>query len=108
MGVCSAILGIGQIGGPIAHGTSGMWSKHGWFPSLIMSATYMDMLPNDLGFAINWVPVDICARILLDLGGYIMTQAARQEHEEGGIAYFYVVNPYRTHWWIGTWYPRGL
>ncbi|KAL2042784.1 hypothetical protein N7G274_004543 [Stereocaulon virgatum] len=26
-----------------------------------------------------------------------MTKVARQEHEEGDIAYFYVVNPHRTH-----------
>ena len=58
MGVRSAILRIGQIPGPVTHCTSGMWSKHEWLPSLIASSKYLGMLPDDLGLAINWVPVD--------------------------------------------------
>ena len=97
MGVLSAILHIGQIAGPVTHGTSSMWSKHEWLPSLIASSKYLGMLPDDLGLAINWVPVDLCARIVLDLGDYIRTQAARQERE-GSVAYFHVVDPQEAHW----------
>ena len=92
MGVRSAILRIGQVAGPVTHGTSGMWSKHEWLPSLIASSKYLGMLPDDLGLAINWVLVDLC-----DLGHYIRTQAARQERE-GGVAYFHVVDPQEAHW----------
>jgi nucleoside-diphosphate-sugar epimerase len=66
-GVPSVICRIGQVAGPTTK--IGMWSKQEWLPSLIASSKYLGKFPASLGplEIVDWIPVDILARIILDL-----------------------------------------
>ena len=66
-GLQSTICRVGQIAGPTVE--QGLWSQHEWLPSLVSSSVYLGKLPASLGSrdAIDWVPVDIVARIIVDL-----------------------------------------
>ncbi|PQE04333.1 NRPS-like enzyme protein [Rutstroemia sp. NJR-2017a BBW] len=62
------IARVGQISGPI-HGAA-PWSRDEWFPSLIVSSSFVGAVPDSLGVGlsrIDWIPVDALAEILLEL-----------------------------------------
>lgn len=61
------ICRVGQIAGPILK--QGIWSKHEWIPSLVASSVHLGKFPASLGSRniINWIPVDIVSRIIIDL-----------------------------------------
>ncbi|KAL8647899.1 MAG: hypothetical protein Q9210_005286 [Variospora velana] len=63
----SSIVRIGQIAGPTSG--RGVWNTQEWFPSLIASSVSMQKLPNELPVkdAVDWVPVDTVAKILVEL-----------------------------------------
>lgn len=60
---------VGQIAGPITHGTMGSWNKQEWVPSLIASSQYLGKLPKDLGPAseVDWVPVDVLGCVIIEM-----------------------------------------
>lgn len=65
-GVLTYVIRAGQLTGPVHR--KGMWNRTEWFPSLIASGRYLGLLPEKmkLGDTIDWVPVDIFARTVID------------------------------------------
>ncbi len=68
-GVNTAICRVGQIAGPVRHGTQGAWPKQEWLPSMIASSKRLGKIPRTLGLAdeIDWIPVDVFASIIMEL-----------------------------------------
>lgn len=69
LGLRAASLRCGQIAGPTTR--AGAWHDAEWFPSLLRSSLYLGVLPGDLGgmgARVDWVPVDVMARLVLDIG----------------------------------------
>jgi len=69
---------VGQIAGPVAGKTLGPWNVQGRFPSLILTSIGMGSISDDLGSdfsKVDWVPVEILSRTLVELG---------MNREEGG------------------------
>lgn len=88
-----SICRVGQIAGPVA-GSKGMWNKHEWLPSLLLSSQYLDMIPESLGTLsdIDWIPIDLLSTIIVELA--LNSAAARRTKT----AVFHTVNPNITHW----------
>lgn len=87
------IARIGQVAGPV--NTSGLWNKHEWFPSLILSSLHLGMIPNSLGndsSQLDWVPIDILAAILIEL-----TFSESLEKQKGALV-LHPMNPQPTSW----------
>lgn len=98
-GITAAVLRVGQIAGPVTHGEHGMWSKQEWLPSVLASSNYLGMLPDDIGGVVNWVPVDYCAQVVLELAEHTLDVAkSAAEGREGHVAYYHVVNPHDAEW----------
>lgn len=96
----SAVLRVGQIAGPVSHGELGMWNTNEWFPSLIASSKYLQMLPDSLDLVsqgINLIPVDYCARIVCELSEQAVT-ANHIRQRKGLVNYYHVVNPHDASW----------
>ena len=88
-GVKSTILRVGQIGGStLPNGT--VWSKAEWVPSLIESALMLGRVPESLPGAIDWIPVDRLAHVILDI--------VHNGRDESTPQIFNIVNPRITHW----------
>lgn len=98
-GLNVAILRVGQIAGPVTHGEHGVWSKQEWLPSVLASSKYLGMLPDDVGGAIDWVPVDYCAQIVLELAEHTFHAAENDaQGVKGRVTYYHVVNPHDVEW----------
>ncbi|KAL8953360.1 MAG: hypothetical protein Q9222_000787 [Ikaeria aurantiellina] len=86
------IIHIGQIAGPVL--SPGLWPRHEWFPSLIVSSVAIDALPSSLGSleAVTWVPIDLLSPILWEL--------ALLDHTEpsSDLRIFHAVNPHGVAW----------
>jgi thioester reductase-like protein len=69
-GFTSSFMRVGQIAGPVLS-TAGVWNVQEWFPSMLASSKYLGLLPDSLGTmdVINWIPVDVLARIIVQLLG---------------------------------------
>ncbi|KAK4693808.1 hypothetical protein P7C71_g3655, partial [Lecanoromycetidae sp. Uapishka_2] len=94
-GIRAAILRVGQIAGPVTKGEMGMWPKHEWFPSLIASSKILGLLPDELDAGVSFLPVDLCARIVLELGEHTLS-AGNVNESEGNVKYYHVVNPHEV------------
>ncbi|KAJ5668943.1 NRPS-like protein biosynthetic cluster [Penicillium macrosclerotiorum] len=91
-GVPTSIHRVGQIGGPTTE--KGIWNKQEWVPSLIAASKTIKQIPNSLGsIAVQWVPVDICAKVILDI---VRTRRTTQDEEP--CAAFHIVNPKIVDW----------
>ncbi|TVY87466.1 Non-canonical non-ribosomal peptide synthetase [Lachnellula willkommii] len=66
-GIPTTICRTGQIAGPTT--THGVWNPGEWLPTLIASSVHLQMIPESLGpmDTIDWIPVDILSRIIVDL-----------------------------------------
>lgn len=62
------ILRIGQIAGPSTTSSSGSssWRKDEWVPSLVQTSKTLNLIPS-CSLAVDWIPVDILARIIRDI-----------------------------------------
>ncbi|KAL9132932.1 MAG: hypothetical protein Q9175_005888 [Cornicularia normoerica] len=82
----TAIYRLGQIAGPTT--TSGAWNQREWIPSLIASSVHIGKLPASLGSRdlIDWIPVDIAARIIVDLIWPSEDQSRPESRQLGGPA----------------------
>ncbi|KAK4983486.1 putative NRPS-like protein biosynthetic cluster [Elasticomyces elasticus] len=88
-GVPVSILRVGQIAGPTdVKGT--VWSKAEYLPSLIQTSKALGRIPKSLPDAVDWVPVDKLAHIILDL-----MHDALDTHKS---QIFNLVNPQPTEW----------
>ncbi|KAF3405471.1 Iterative polyketide synthase [Talaromyces pinophilus] len=94
-GLTSSVMRVGQIAGPVLS-TAGIWNVQEWFPSLLASSKHLGLLPNSLGTmnSINWVPVDILARIIVQLLDHIHDNEARPS----ALQVYNLVNPKTVSW----------
>ena len=93
----TTICRLGQIAGPVLRGEKGKWGLQEWFPSLIVSSAYLGVIPESLGRMemIDWVPVDLCAEIVVGL----CLEAGTGDAGTGkGATVQHVVNPRTTSW----------
>ncbi|KAM0191079.1 hypothetical protein ACHAPC_002348 [Botrytis cinerea] len=92
--VSISIARVGQIAGPVS--TTGIWTKHEWFPSLVLSSIHLGIIPKSLDSTdrskVDWVPIDLIADILVEL---IFSQ--RIDHNNGAKVYR-PVNPVLVPW----------
>lgn len=76
-----------------------MWSKQEWLPSVLASSKHLGMLPDDVSGIIDWVPVDHCARVVLELAEHTLHAVNPDAEGKGGhVAYYHVVNPHDATW----------
>lgn len=94
-GFISSVLRVGQIAGPVLS-TAGIWNVQEWFPSLLCSSKHLGLLPDSLGTmnSISWVPVDILARIIVQLLGRTYDDEARPS----ALKVYNLVNPRTVPW----------
>ncbi|KAF7876845.1 uncharacterized protein EAF02_008065 [Botrytis sinoallii] len=88
------IARVGQIAGPI-QGPS-VWSRDEWFPSLIISSSFVGAVPDSLGLdldRIEWIPVDALSEILIEL-----CQISQHGREIDGAKVFNLLNSYQEEW----------
>jgi thioester reductase-like protein len=88
------IARVGQISGPIRG--PAIWSKDEWFPSLIISSSFLGAVPDSLGMdlsRIDWIPVDVLAEILLEL-----CQIPPHNGKTDGASVFNLLNLHQTRW----------
>lgn len=101
-GVKTAICRVGQVGGPVLRGKMGQWNKQEWLPSLIASSKYLRVLPRTLGPLdnIDWVPVDILAKIVVDLlTGQTENSQRKTKSRNSTNAVYHIVNPNISSWY---------
>jgi hypothetical protein len=96
--VKSSIARVGQIAGPAF--SPGAWAKREWLPSLVISSRHLKALPETLSNssgekeqAIDWIPVDLLARIIVDLA----TRSPEPASSDTTLT-FHLVNPHTTTW----------
>lgn len=99
---------VGQIAGAVQY--AGLWNKAEWFPSLVISSLHIGAIPDSLGPSlsnIDWVPVNVLAEILVELG--LDNNQQPEEHvshnnatltgmSRGGARVFHPLNPQPTTW----------
>lgn len=97
-----AFARVGQVAGAVQH--PGLWNTSEWFPSLIISSATIGVLPNSLGSQfdqIDWVPVDILAKILVELGTHPegpISQTQADQVRRGDV--YHPLNTNSTSWSI--------
>ncbi|KIV99895.1 uncharacterized protein PV09_08558 [Verruconis gallopava] len=92
-GMIAKILRIGQIIGDIENG---IWNATEAIPLMIRSAVTMGALP-DLDETPNWLPVDLTARIILDITGLSGKTITERDLYDPRVV-FHVQNPRSFHW----------
>lgn len=103
-GLSVKIVRIGQLAGPVTHGVKGAWPEREWLPSLIRSSLTLKALPKHLGPSdnVDWVPVDLAARVVLELSGLNEKQPAAipssTTKAKPEPPFFHVVNARITQW----------
>jgi thioester reductase-like protein len=92
-GIRHSVCRVGQIAGPVEKG--GKWNKHEWLPSIVASSKYLGVLPETLGILdiVDWVPVDYCARIVLELA-----DTSGDDKNSAAANYYHLVNPRHAKW----------
>jgi thioester reductase-like protein len=91
---------VGQIGGPVEGHAAALWNTVEWLPSLILTSISLGALPDDLGTEMNridWIPVDILAKVLVELGT-ILERDEDASDASHGAAVFNLLNPRSTSW----------
>lgn len=86
-GIPVSILRLGQIAGPVD--SPGVWNEQEWVPALIRTSKALGVLPDYIPDP-DWIPVDLLARIVLDISNGNVTQ--------GKAAFYNVVNPNTASW----------
>ncbi|KAL4876608.1 hypothetical protein BJY04DRAFT_231506 [Aspergillus karnatakaensis] len=93
-GITITTYRVGQLGGPTT--AEGSWNKTEWLPALIATSKTIGQIPKNLGqIPINWIPVDILARIILEISA---TRRPRRAGSEGSASLFNLVNPTVIPW----------
>ena len=94
-GITSVIFRVGQIAGPLSE--KGSWNKQEWFPSVMASSKYLNILPETLGNmeVIDWIPVDLLSTIMVELIQKILTNNRREKRET---LVYNLVNPQAITW----------
>jgi thioester reductase-like protein len=99
-GFTSSVMRVGQIAGPVMSTAGGVWNMQEWFPSLLASSKYLGLLPESLGTmddSISWIPVDILARIIVQLF-VVVYDDDEDDDENRELAVYNLVNPRTMPW----------
>lgn len=95
-GVSTTVMRLGQVAGPVTHGSQGMWNKAEWLPSLVASSKQLGKVPDSLGGMqlVDWMPVDLLAEAILQV---VQTPSVAQSGRRGAkVRHF--VNPSAAAW----------
>ncbi|KAL8765546.1 MAG: hypothetical protein Q9209_007417 [Squamulea sp. 1 TL-2023] len=96
-GVPSACCRVGIVAGPVEH-RSGLWNKHEYIPSIIVSSAVVGAFPITFPSRdrIDWLPVDQVSKVLLE----ILASSSRRVRKDGrqGTLMYHVVNPNASSW----------
>lgn len=95
---------VGQIAGAVNH--AGLWNKHEWFPSLVLSSMHVRAIPDSLGptmSKIDWVPIDMLAEVIVDLVLSRHDEATQKvsaypTKQPKHASVFHPLNPHPTTW----------
>ena len=91
---------VGQLAGAVNH--KGIWNKDEWFPSMIVSSAHLNALPESLGElfdAVDWVPIDLVAKILVELAfSQTASPVTPDESEVRHADVYHPLNPYKIRW----------
>jgi nucleoside-diphosphate-sugar epimerase len=105
--VAVAIARAGQVAGPVRR--PGLWNPAEWFPSLMRSSASLGCLPDSVGAefdAVDFVPVDVLADVLVDLamtetdlgvGARDKEQEEKEEEQQHAMVYN-LRNPHPVPW----------
>jgi len=65
----ASICRAGQIPGPMREGSSGVWNRSEWLPSLLVSSAHIGILLESLGTVeeVDWLPVDGLVDVLVEM-----------------------------------------
>ncbi len=90
----AAVLRVGQVAGPVNSG--GLWPHREWFPTLLRASQHLRALPKTLGphDAVDWIPVDILSRIVVDIAEHVTLQTASPDADCPLV--FNIANPERV------------
>ncbi|KAK3300367.1 putative NRPS-like enzyme [Chaetomium fimeti] len=96
-GVRSAVCRVGIVAGPV-ESTAGMWNKHEYIPSIMVSSAHLGVFPATFPSRdrIDWLPVDRLAIVLLEILHTV--SSARPTATQDGTHVFHVVNPRAASW----------
>ena len=101
-GMSLAFARVGQVAGAANH--SGMWNKHEWFPSMIISSVQIGALPDWLGFmfdSIDWIPVDLLAEIIIELAlAKKQASSTPATSHTNNIDVYHPLNSHMTSWTV--------
>ncbi|KAI1736250.1 male sterility protein-domain-containing protein [Xylaria scruposa] len=90
---------VGQVAGAVSH--KGVWNPAEWLPSLVMSSRHLGCLPDNLGprfSAVDWVPVDTLADVVVDLVTYHPGNNSRGDVSAEGTKVRNIRNPTVVNW----------
>jgi thioester reductase-like protein len=94
LGIPVSFARVGQITGRVNGETVALWNTAEWLPSLVLTSISLGVLPDSLGTELNkvdWIPVDILAKVLVELGSDLTKGLA-------GAEVFNLMNPRLTAW----------
>lgn len=96
---------VGQIAGAVGEGVNAVWNMTEWLPSLVITSISLGVLPDRLGAEfdqMDWVPVDLVSRVLVELGVGPSSPAARTAivavDTPQGAEVFNLLNPNKASW----------
>ncbi|KAI9712767.1 MAG: putative NRPS-like protein biosynthetic cluster [Bogoriella megaspora] len=110
-GVRTAICRSGIVAGPV-ESKKGLWNKHEYIPSIIISSAYLGVFPEDFPSRdhIDWLPVDKLSKILVEILEYASEPERSQAIVDEGLPdennnttdlraqMFHAVNPKASSW----------
>ncbi|KAK4183556.1 putative peptide synthetase [Podospora australis] len=97
-----AVLRVGQLAGAVEG--SGVWKKQEWLPSLIKTSVSLGKIPSSLpGAPVDWVPVDVAARAVIDIAvrrfsSPAISSPVERESKDDATECFNLVNPHSASW----------
>jgi thioester reductase-like protein len=105
LGIPVTVCRVGQIAGPVKS-EHGAWNSSEWFPSLILSAKALTMVPETLGAMnrIDWLPVDLLSDMLVEaISRKPTTTSATDRSSYDAVPvqaaeFLHFVNPHQVGW----------
>lgn len=104
LGIPVTVCRVGQIAGPVKS-DHGAWNSSEWFPSLMLSAGALSVLPETLGAMdrIDWLPVDLLGDMLVETISRKLSPSATDRSSKDGMPFraaefFHFVNPHHVKW----------
>ncbi|TAQ86889.1 hypothetical protein B7494_g4804 [Chlorociboria aeruginascens] len=105
-GVRSAVCRVGIVAGPVEQ-QLGMWNKHEYIPSIIVSSAHLGVFPDTFPSRdhIDWLPVDKLSKILVEILSSASQPSTSEEQSDVvndttalRSKTFHVVNPHAASW----------